>query len=418
MPQSFPNHRPLAWLSVILVLGFALRLSWALWIPVEPVSDSWLYREFARSIAAGKGFAYPDGGLTAYWPVGTPAVYALMYSIFGDHDGVIAALNVVLGVALIWLTYRLARYWLGDQVALGAAALVACWPLLVQFTTILASELLFTFLCMAALALHTLRAPSFGRNLGTGLLLAFACLVRPTAIVFFVLMAVFEWAKTDRVEWALKSLLTFAIAAAAVIGPWTARNHLLFGSPVLVSTNFGPNLWMGNNPDSSGGYMELPTHLRFANEVDRARYFKQAAIDHILADPLAYLRMSVKRFVETHNRETIGVGWNEPSLNTRMSTRAIWLLKLVSSAYWWLCAALAMVGAILLRGRLKRACVHPLVVIPLFTVAVPTLTVAQDRYHFPLIPFVAMLAVHGALAIVGSCVTRRSDAPVLDRVSQ
>ena len=52
-----------------------------------------------------------------------------------------------------------------------------------------------------------------------------------------------------------------AAAIAATIAPWSIRNNAVFGEFVLLSTNGGPNLWMGNNPDSTGFYMPLPSSV-------------------------------------------------------------------------------------------------------------------------------------------------------------
>ena len=53
----------------------------------------------------------------------------------------------------------------------------------------------------------------------------------------------------------LTGLVAYA-ACLAVITPWTMRNWAVLGQPVLISTNGGFNLYMGNNPwNRWGGYM-------------------------------------------------------------------------------------------------------------------------------------------------------------------
>ncbi len=69
--------------------ALAVRLLWAACVPVDPVSDGVLYDAFARSMVEGHGYAFADGTLTEYWPVGTSAVYALLYYIFGIHPWVV-----------------------------------------------------------------------------------------------------------------------------------------------------------------------------------------------------------------------------------------------------------------------------------------------------------------------------------------
>jgi len=138
-------------LGVVLAVAFLLRLAWAALIPVLPVSDGVVYDQFALSIANGQGYAYPDGSLTVFWPVGTSAIYALLYRLFGHDLSVIAGFNVVLGVSIVWLTHRLAIRYFNAPVAVMAAWAIAIWPVLIQFTTVLASELPFIVLLLSAL---------------------------------------------------------------------------------------------------------------------------------------------------------------------------------------------------------------------------------------------------------------------------
>ena len=55
----------------------------------------------------------------------------------------------------------------------------------------------------------------------------------------------------------------------AVLSPWTLRNKAVLGKAYLVSSNFSANLWMGNNPESTGGYMPTPPEVKAMSEVER-----------------------------------------------------------------------------------------------------------------------------------------------------
>src|SRR6266566_322816 len=101
--------RPAYWArpSVIMATALLLRLIWAAWVPVDPVSDGVLYDAFAQSIAAGHGYAFADGTLTEYWPVGTSAVYALLYHTFGVHPWVVPVFQAFLGASIVGLTWTM-----------------------------------------------------------------------------------------------------------------------------------------------------------------------------------------------------------------------------------------------------------------------------------------------------------------------
>ena len=137
--------------SIIMAGALLIRVVWTACVPVVPVSDGVLYDAFAQSMVAGHGYAFADGTMTEYWPFGTSAIYALLYYIFGVHTWVVPDFQALLGTTIVGLTWRLSYNALGPKVAALAAWLTAGWPLLVEFTTIYASELLFIALVLTAL---------------------------------------------------------------------------------------------------------------------------------------------------------------------------------------------------------------------------------------------------------------------------
>jgi hypothetical protein len=190
------------------------------------------------------------------------------------------------------------------------------------------------------------------------------------------------------------SFLSFLIAvvtAAALFSPWMARNEALWGKARVMATNFGPNLWMGNNPDSNGGYMPLPDRT-FSDEVHRDETLKAEALSFIRANPGQYLTLSARRLVGTFERETIGVSWNEPGLLSTFGPSVLLPMKLIATVYWWVFLTLGTSGGILLIIRHRLSIFDPIVVIPLVLTAVAVLVVSQDRYHLPINPFLAILA--------------------------
>ena len=148
----------------VVLLALALRAGWALMVPPVPLSDCVAYDLLARSMVEGHGYGFAPGELSAYWPVGTSAVFALLYTIFGVGYGPIVVMNVAVGVATVWLTMTLARGWFGDRAGLMAGLLTAVWPGQVEFTTLLASELLFNVCVLAALYAESRDGwPAWGR---------------------------------------------------------------------------------------------------------------------------------------------------------------------------------------------------------------------------------------------------------------
>jgi hypothetical protein len=402
--------RPAYWTRPAVFMGAALllRFVWAAGVPVEPVSDGALYDAFAQSIVAGHGYAFPDGTMTEYWPVGTSAVYALLYDIFGIRPWVVPLFQALLGASIVGLTWRLARQALGPRAAAAAAWLTAAWPLLIEFTTILASELLFIALVLTSLNLWISRRLPFAvRMICFAASISAATYVRPTALPMLFIFLALQWI-IDR-DWRklVKGTLLATMTASLLFAPWAYRSIVLFDRFVLVSANGGVNLWMGNNPESTGGYMDLPDK-KFPTEVDRDHFYGREAVHFILSHPVTYAQLSVRRAATTYGRETIGVVWNEKGLGSKYKVSSLVMLKRVSSAYWWVLLVLGFAGIVLaIRRRLVEP-LWPLLAAFAYFAAFPILTVAMDRYHVPVDP---LLAIFAGYALLGKSVpeARRSE---------
>jgi hypothetical protein len=95
--------------------------------------------------------------------------------------------------------------------------------------------------------------------------------------------------------------------ALAVCAPWSIRNSLLLGQPVLVSSEASEWLWRGNNPAATGSSYTrdgrrmldaappaFQASIYAATEAERVRLYRDAALsfvgDHPLEATSLYLR--------------------------------------------------------------------------------------------------------------------------------
>jgi hypothetical protein len=323
-----------------------------------------------------------------YWAVGTSFFYSILYSIFSPSFTVIAVVNVAMGTLLVWAVHSLARTRFDEAVALIAALLAAVWPAWIAFTSVLSSELLSNLLMATGMAVLLSRSPRFYLRLVFGtLLLVAATYVRPTVLPLIVAVPILDCALRRQWRRAVMAGVIATAIAAVCFAPWVARNDAQFGRPVLVSANFGAVLWMGNNPRSNGDYMELPDNLP-GNEALRDEMLRREAVEFIKADPLRYLVLCAKRISLSYSRESIGVAWNEKGLPevTKMP------LKILMALYWISVFTLSLGGvALFLRDDWRRV-FDPLIAGVASQGAVSILVIGSDRYHFGLMPFVAIFA--------------------------
>jgi len=373
----------------ILLLAFVTRLLWAILVPMHPVSDGLAYDTLARSLAAGTGYSWEDGLPTAFWPVGTSASIAACYLLFGIHYWGPIALNLLVGLAVVYFSMALALRWFNAGVGLWTGLLLALWPMQIEFTTILSSELLFQALILAAIWIWTgTEPPTWRRTALAGIALGLGALVRPLALLVPGLFLLFKGRRSPR------RVLLSALTMLLVIAPWTLRNQQALGAFVPISDNFGYNLWFGNHPGSNGGYTdELPDWVAEMNEVETNRALQAEAVRYIREEPLVFFRQAMKRLVQVHGRESIGVAWNQQGLVTTYGEAVITPLKLLSSAYWWVILALSGIGICLLTRRHGLTTLqHPTVLFWGYFAAIHAVMVGGDRYHMPSSPFIGMLA--------------------------
>lgn len=417
------------WFWGILTLALLIRVGWALLIPVVPMSDAAAYDTMAQHLAAGHGlslqpFSEDPASVTptAYWAVGTPAIYAGLYLIFGHVYWPIVVLHVLANVATIGLTMKLAARWVSPTHAAVAGAALAVWPGQFMFVTILASELLFTFGMVAVLLVWERRDwPAAVRLVGAGVLLGLTCLLRPTALLLPVLLWIIAAARGHGLVRPMLQAAVVGLVMAVVVSPWTYRNYRTLDAFIPVSVNSGANFWMGNHPGTDGGYAALPAEVDGMTEVQRDAYLKSQARQYIKAQPIAFVKRTLVKAVKLHDRETINVLWNEQGITRRFgSSAAVGPLKLFSTAFWWAMCGSALGGMLMLwwsRGVVKgfvAMLFHPAVVIWGYFLAVHAVIVIQDRYHWPSVPFIAMLATLPIVALLGRREVRGGDAQSKD----
>jgi 4-amino-4-deoxy-L-arabinose transferase-like glycosyltransferase len=290
----------------IILLTVLIRVVWVLLVPVVPVSDSHAYDVFAQNLANGNGYGWEAETPTAYWPAGTSFIYSIFYRILGHHYWPIVTLNLALSGFTAWACMQLAEAWFNRRTAIIAGLLFALLPSQIQFTTVLASELIFNALILLALFVwfHA-RLPLVQRAALTGVILAGASYIRPTAMLIPILLLGIDWLKHRKSLLTLKAGVIIVVLIGLLIAPWSIRNTLLFGQFVTISTNGGANLWMGNNPNSTGGYMDLPAEVADMNEAVRDDYLKEQAVAYIKQEPGIFALRTTQRIFDTYSRQTI-----------------------------------------------------------------------------------------------------------------
>ncbi len=256
------------WLYLLLLLGAAVRL----WffsdlhdhpLAAVPLLDSQTYHEWAADLVRG------DWGRDhSYWmgPL-YPHLLAVAYKLFGIGSAVALLLQLALSLFNVYLVFVLGRRLTGsDGQALLATGLYSFYGAPVFYAGQLLIATLGTTLYLWA-ALRLIRAverPTWGRLIGLGVVMGLAGLARGNMLLLAVPAAYLVWrAKSSHAEnpvTTLRRLARVAVLAGAVVlmlVPVTVRNLIMADDFVILTSNGGVNLLIGQNAAYKGIFAPL-----------------------------------------------------------------------------------------------------------------------------------------------------------------
>ena len=219
-------------LAAVTAGALALRGWWLLALPGGVERDGATYARLAENLARGAGYRDLTGSLHTLFPPGYPLAAAPLVLILGDGERAGRAVSLLAGLALVILTYLIARRLWGPLAATCAAGLVAVHPRLVEVSTAVLSQSLYACvlyaLTLAMLAtLHSPRPPATRLGLGFALL---ACIRPDGYLVALAAVIALAVAAQGRV----RSVVAFVAAMAVPVGLysaylWTVSGQLLTG---------------------------------------------------------------------------------------------------------------------------------------------------------------------------------------------
>ncbi len=162
-------------------------------------------------------------------------------------------MHVILGAATVWGTWRLGQLCgLPDWGSAAAGVLVAVDPILVNQSVLVMSETLAALLSVWSMValVGLMRSPSVRRAVAAGAMIGLCALCRPEFLVWFACLAIaLPFVLARRTPRAALLCGTFVTIAALVVAPWPLRNWIQFGRPIITTTHGGYTMLLGNNPD-------------------------------------------------------------------------------------------------------------------------------------------------------------------------
>jgi len=364
------------------------------------------YHELAVSVLEGRGYA-SDHGPTAFRPPLYPLFISGIYAVTGSPNiHAVRIVQAILGGVEVWLLWRVASLWFGSAVAVGASWILALYPTRLIYATFIHRETLLGVLWLwqvYAFYLLTHSRPRFTMYLSTALavslgILCNAVLLATTAVlsIFLLIGSLPRGGDTYLRRFGMLSIVW--LGAIIFILPWSIRNHRALGEWVWVNTKGGRALWEGNNPGWMEGRAEMEIRseqwkaMSGMNEVESDRFAREQAIWFIRRHPDQFAYLTWRRIMQFWKLELLPFFYYKQGFFGILApVILIPCAIIVLSPFPLLCTGAAA-------GLVSRwSDRHIRLIAALMSVhcLASSVFIGGFRYHFPLIPVLACLAVLG-----------------------
>lgn len=292
-------------LVAVIALALVARLMFIAFLaaPVDlDGGDAWWYLAYGAALArvdepapvpAGPGYLLFAGIIANLFP--EPVVIPL-----------IQLAQAALGALTVGLAYGIGRRLWSPRAGLIAGTALAISPAFVVETANVATETLFIFLLLGALALYTQRAGA-GRSRAlavVGIILGLATLTRAVLLAFPAALAL-HLAMTRGWRRAVRPAAAMLLAFALTLAPWTAYNLARWNRFVVAADGFVSFLWLGTQEEGWQGPEASDAALGVTADDPENRDYTGKAAEAIRADPAGYaalrLRNLAEAFAQPHN---------------------------------------------------------------------------------------------------------------------
>jgi 4-amino-4-deoxy-L-arabinose transferase-like glycosyltransferase len=416
-----------AWWAALVVLALVLRVALVLATPhFVPSGDPADYQRNAVSIATGHGMAVTQiaspGSPSAFRPPAYPYLLGGLYAIVGIHASAGRLLSALLGAATVALVLLLAaRFW-ERQWALVAGGVAAVYPPLIALNATLLSESLFIPLLLAAtLAMeriaHSRRYVRWCA--ATGLVCGLAASTRSVGLLWLLPAVVVALQTGSGWRRSVGGVAAMIATMLVVLLPWTIRNAETLHAFVPLNTEDGFTLAGEYNAQAGTAG---PFHAVWLDPLDvpslKPVFADLATTSHghfTEAQEDIALRSAGLRYMRDHPGEIAVSVWLNSlrmlnlGINHGFTTSTAYREMNLPSSLWTitsLAAQLIALGALLGLGltalQIVRIDAGPwwLWAMPALTIAATVLTSGTPRYRTPADPFLILLAMLTARAVL------------------
>jgi len=273
--------------------------------------DSIYYDVQAKRIVGGERLgseAFFVAPAYEYW-------LAFWYAILGERPVRVFFVQAVLGAATCGLIFGAGYLLFGPLAAAVAGVLSACFGLFMYYETLLMPNGLILALHVAALlALCSVaRWPTVWRCVVSGVLIGLSAISHGTGLLLLPVVMLWFWlgsAPGTKEQRIVRGALILG-AAVLTIAPVTVRNYVVGGDLVLLTSNGGLNLYIGNNPEATGSFIKYRFPYPGAHIEHHIAGFERSASQPSPSQVSRALTQRALQFMFNHPGEAVGLLWTK-----------------------------------------------------------------------------------------------------------
>ncbi|MFC1677714.1 tetratricopeptide repeat protein [Planctomycetota bacterium] len=440
-------------LTAIVLLGLILRISYLRAIVDNPdfsypQMDAGYHDYWARAMVTDNwsiptninSFSDPEIRNRAYFrPPGYPFFLAFTYYLFDGSYLAIRIFQMGMGLLNCVLAYLLGKTLFKRTIGLIFSAFMSVYWVFIYFEGELLAPILLVTLGLSLMLnlYHCYERLRFWQVFTVGIFLGLFALVRPNILLFSPVVFGWMWWIGKRRNYGKRIIIPLSgvvLGAVLVVAPVTIRNYLVTGDLVLITSNAGINLYIGNNEMSDGysagipGLEKLVGSNRWKSsdypkivrafealegkemtDSEMSGYFSKKAVDYILRHPGRTLKLAAIKTLlfwgpmeVSNNKEIYYEKKNSsilrciPGFPVVLSIGILGLIRLFLDSK--VRTGKKDTEALVSRREFEIAILIAIFVVIYFVSFLPFFV--AGRYRVPLIPFLLLFGAYGLYRLI------------------
>jgi len=376
-------------------------------MPTIPISDYEYYYRLAGRIAEFRPLTDLDWRSLNMSTWGYPVFLGLWFALFTQSLLLAKAINILFGVAAIFVFYRLSLFF-GQAIGRVATLFFAIWPAQILYTSVLGSEHLglLAALCAIWFVFQALTESNRSKWFSAlaGLFFGMTYLTR-TGLFLLVpvsIITILFHPLTGKQKAANLGILI--ITFIATIGGFYGSIKAVYG--VLPVSNNLSTLLSGTNFESTGGWniQDSEDFLRFDTVEQANAYAWIIAKNRIVSDPGKFVSLMLRKAPKMWADAGYGYTWSTSALPFRPPFKSFKKIKIYLEAapqyFHIFILVLTILGCIrICVGRYANPFTLFLMGSLLAAILFHTVFEVQPRYHMPYSFIFFLLAAIGLMGI-------------------